>query len=160
MAHKNNGHLTHDEAVRKLNELIKDIQVAMLTTVDDEGALRSRPMATQKPDFDGQLWFFTSGSSPKAREIEREHQVNISYADPDKNRYVSVSGTGQVVYDPAKNKELWTSAYKAWFPQGLDDPNLALLRVDVEKAEYWDSPGSAIVHALGFAKAENEKVKL
>ena len=162
--------MTHEQAVTKLNELIKDIPIAMLTTVDTDGALRSRPMATQKMGPDGVLWFFTSADSPKAAEVGREHHVNIAYADQEHNRYVSVSGAASVVRDEAKAKELWNPFYKAWFPEGLDDPKLALLRVAPDKAEYWDSPGSMVVHAIGFAKAvltgkpydggENEKLKL
>ena len=162
--------LTHDEAIAKLNELIKDIGTAMLTTVDTDGTLRSRPMATQKEKFDGTLWFFTALGSPKTEEVRREEHVNLSYADPENNRYVSVSGRSTVVRDRAKAEALWNPAYKAWFPDGFDDPNLALLRVDVDKAEYWDSPSSPVVHAIGFVKAlatgqryeggENKKLNL
>jgi len=171
MAQHNTGEeITHEQAVKKLNELIKDIGFAMLTTVDTDGSLRSRPMTTQEMQPDGVLWFFMSADSPKAAEIGREHHVNVSYGDPEHNRYVSVSGIANVVRDQAKAKELWNPAYRAWFPEGLDDPKLALLRVAADKAEYWDSPGSAIVHALGFAKAvltgkpydggENKKISL
>ena len=139
--------------IQKLGELIKDIRIAMLTTVDDDGSLRSRPMATQKAAFDGSLWFFTRASSPKVDEVENAHEVNLSYAAPDSNTYVSVSGTAQLIRDPNKAKELWNPILKAWFPQGLDDPDLALLYVNVEKAEYWDSPSSAMVHIAGFVKA-------
>jgi general stress protein 26 len=145
--------VSHDEAIAKLGSLIQDMKVAMLTTVDDDGSLRSRPMATQQAGFDGTLWFFTRADSPKVEEIDHEHRVNVSYADAHKQQYVSVSGTARLVRDPAKNKELWNPAYKAWFPGGLDDPTLALLRVDVDKAEYWDTPSSAVVHIVGFVKA-------
>lgn len=72
--------------------------------------------------------------------------------------------------DKARAKELWNPIYKAWFPDGLDDPNLALIRVDVDQAEYWDSPNSKVVQLAGFVKAivtgqraeggENEKINL
>ena len=145
----------HGEAVAKLGELIKDVKIAMLTTVDPDGSLRSRPMATMgtKDGFDGTLWFFTKDDSGKVGEIDREHQVNLSYSDPSHQNYVSVSGTATVVHDKAKNEELWTPLFKAWFPKGLDDPHMALLKVTVEKAEYWDTPSSAIVHLFGFIKA-------
>jgi general stress protein 26 len=142
-----------DEAIKKLATLIKDIQVAMLTTADEDGSLRSRPMATQQTEFDGTLWFFTRADSGKVHEIDRQHQVNVSYAEPKKQHYVSVSGTATLVRDLAKVKELWKPLYKAWFPEGLDDPELALLRVDVAKAEYWDSPSSKVVQIVGFLKA-------
>jgi general stress protein 26 len=166
MATKN----THSDDVKKLAELIQDINMAMLTTVDSDGSLRSRPMSVQQTPFDGNLWFFTQDNSPKADEIQKEHEVNLSFSKPEDNRYVSVSGRATISHDKAKMKELWNPAYKAWFPEGLDDPNICLLKVRVTKAEYWDSPGSAVIHLIGFVKAivtgeeyepgENEKINL
>ena len=156
--------------IRKLGELIKDIEFAMFTTVAADGSLRSRPMATQKQDFDGALWFFTRRDSAKVEEVQNEMRANVAYADPDDQRYVSVSGTAQLINDHKKMEELWNPIYKAWFPQGLNDPQIALLRVNVESAEYWDSPNGKMVQLIGFVKAivtgeqyhpgENEKLDL
>lgn len=110
-------------------------------------------MATQKAEFDGTLWFFTRASSPKVDEVEQSHNVNLSYAALDSNTYVSVTGTASLVRDAAKAKELWNPILKAWFPKGLEDPDLALLHVTVQKAEFWDSPSSTMVHIAGFVKA-------
>ena len=160
---------TKQEKIEKLRELIKDIDIAMLTTVDEDGSLRSRPMGTQKTEFDGDIWFFTSSDTGKAEEIKQENRVNVSYAAPGKNRYVSVSGTGRLVNDKAKMKEMWSPIYKAYFPEGLDDPKLRLLKINVEQAEYWDAPGGIIPTIIGFAQAlagkeaefgENEKIEL
>jgi len=146
-------HADHAESVKKLGALIKDIQMAMLTTIDDDGSLRSRPMATQQAEFDGTLWFFTRAEAPKVDEVRQDRRVNVSYAEPKGQRYVSVSGTAELVRDPAKNKELWNPLLKAWFPKGLEDPELALIKVSVEKAEYWDSHSSTMVHLIGYLKA-------
>src|SRR5690606_11742708 len=113
----------------------------------------SRPMATQDQDFDGDLWFFTSTASHKMAEISDDPRVCVAYSDPDKNTYVSVSGRGELVRDKGKIADLWNPVYKAWFPDGLDDPTLCLLKVSVEQAEYWDSPSSTIVNIAGFVKA-------
>ena len=155
--------------IKKLDEMIKGIDFAMLTTVAEDGSLHSRPMSTQRAEFDGNLWFFTRESAPKVGEIEREQHVNVAYAKPEAQRYVSVSGRATVVRDRAKIEELWSPELKAWFPEGPGDPDLALLRVAVERAEYWDSPSSAAAHAIGFVKAivtgrpadpgENEKIE-
>ena len=143
----------HIDDVKKLAELIKGVKIAMMVTADTDGTLRSRPMATQETEFDGTLWFFSGKSSHKTTEIDADHRVNLSYADPGSSRYVSVSGTCRMVEDKAKAKELWNPALKAWFPKGLEDPELSLLKVTPEKAEFWDTPGSAVVHAIGFVKA-------
>jgi len=140
-------------AIEKLASLIKDIQVAMLTTEAENGVLRSRPMVTQHRPFDGTLWFFTGAKSPKAHEIQDHQQVNLSYADPGKDHYVSVSGRASIVHDMAKVKEMWNPIYMAWFPQGVDDPDLSLMKVQVEQAEYWDPGSSRMVQLAGFVKA-------
>ena len=133
--------------------LIKGIGIAMLTTVRSDGSLRSRPMATQKTEFDGSLWFFTLTASPKVGEVEEEGQVNVSYADPVDNRYISISGRAALVLDRQKIEELWNPSLAAWFPKGLADQQLALLRVDTENGAYWDSQSGAMVLLGGVPKA-------
>lgn len=143
---------TRRESVEKLKELLEGIDFCMLTTIDG-GHLRSRPMSTQQVEFDGDLWFFTSDKTHKVEEIEKDPRVAVAYAKPDDNTYVSVSGRAAVSYDRAKMEELWNPIHRAWFPDGLDDPSLCLLKVSVEQAEYWDSSSSTVVQVLGFVKA-------
>ena len=159
-----------EAAVKTLGELIKDIRFAMFTTVDEEGVLRSRPMATQQVEFDGDLWFFTRVDTAKVDDVRLYHQVNVSYAAPDDQRYVSVMGSAEVLDDHEKMAELWNPAYKAYFPEGLGDTRLRLIKVTVHEAEYWDSPGGKVATAIGFVKSlvtgdtshmgENEKIEL
>jgi general stress protein 26 len=139
-------------ALRKFNDLVKGIRVAMLTTIREDGMPHSRPMATQSMEIDGDLWFFTGWSTHKAHEVEETPMVNVAYADPDRNTYVSVSGRARLLRDPDKAKQLWNPAYKAWFPKGLADPDLALLKVTMEHVEYWDVPSGAMVQVAGLVK--------
>lgn len=141
------------EAMNHLLELISDVKVAMLTTQDKEGNLRSRPMHTTEAEEGGALWFFTSDHHGKAEEVESDPRVNLSYAMPEKNRYVSVSGLAEIVHDLEKKKELWKPIYRAWFPEGVEDSHCALLKVYIDKAEYWDATSSTLVQIVGFAKA-------
>ena len=141
------------DELTKIAELIGDIKFAMLTTTDADGTLRGRPLSTLKIDAEARLWFFTSMSSPKMNEIRENSQVNVTYARPDKQDYVSISGTAAVVKDREQMKALWTPWIKPWFPKGIEDPDLILLQVSIEQAEYWDAPGSAIMRMYGFAKA-------
>ena len=134
--------------IRKLATMIRNVKVAMLTTMGADRTLRSRPMATQEADFDGTLWFFTQASSEKAREIRLNPHVNASYVSTDDHHYVSLSGNASLVQDRDKMQELWSPAYRVWFSQGLEDPELALLKVDVEQAEYWDMLSSSMVSLL------------
>jgi general stress protein 26 len=165
-----NGPQSREDAIRKLRSLMEDINICMLTTVDADGRLHSRPMAVQKAEFDGDLWFLTGKSTGKTGEIRRDQHVNVSFADEDDQRYVSISGTATVLDDRDKIKQLWKPLYKAWFPKGLDDPDLTALKVTVEKAEYGDSPNGVATQLFGFLKAvttgnrgalgEHEKVTL
>jgi general stress protein 26 len=161
---------TADHAdLQKIQSLIKDIKVAMLTS-DDGGHLRSRPMVAAQKDFAGELFFFTRASAPKVGEVESHSRVNVSYADADKQNYVSLSGTGEIVRDPQVIAAHWSEIMRTWFPKGKDDPDIAILKVSVEQAEYWDAPSSTMVHLYGYAKAvttgksphpgENEKLKI
>ena len=142
----------HSEAIEKLKGFLEGIDFTMLTTIRD-GKLHSRPMSTQEMDENGDLWFFTQDDSRKIDEIKADNRINAAYSNPDGNTFVSVYGTAEMVKDRAKIEELWSPIYKAWFPEGLDDPHICLLKVHVEDAEYWDAPNSKIVQIAGFVKA-------
>ena len=144
---------THEENIKKLGELMRGIRFAMLTTAEPDGSLHSRPMATQDIEFDGDIWFFTAADSGKVWESDRNHHVNVAFSSPEKNTYVSASGTATLVRDRTKIEEYWKPIYKTFFPKGLEDPELSLLKVSVEKAEYWDSASSSIGRAINFARA-------
>lgn len=141
-----------DPKADKLWEMIKDIDVAMLTTMDGD-QLRSRPMWCSNDRFDGSLYFFTRSSSPKVEEIRHDSHVGLSFADRKGQNYVSVSGRASLTTDRALLKDLWREPMRTWFPKGLDDPDIALLSVRVEAAEYWDSPSAAMVFLYGYVKA-------
>ncbi|GAB1545364.1 pyridoxamine 5'-phosphate oxidase family protein [Scytonema sp. NUACC21] len=160
-----------NQQLKKLRELIEDMDIGMLTTVDEDGSLHSRPMSTNSEvEFDGDLWFFTYASSHKVIEIKQHQEVNVSFSDPKAQTYVSMSGKAQLVRDRNKIQQLWKPQLKAWFPKELEEPDLALLKVNVEKAEYWDAPSGFVAHTIGLVKAittgekanvgENEKVSL
>ncbi|MBC7780490.1 MAG: pyridoxamine 5'-phosphate oxidase family protein [Proteobacteria bacterium] len=140
------------EAVR---EVIKDVRFAMFTTQGQNGELMSRPMTTQQGDDQPgpYLWFFMSRSGDTVREFTRHAGVNVAYADPHRDSYASICGRAEVVEDMAKKKALWSVFTKAWFPGGLDDPDLALVRVDIESAEYWIVRESNVVQMFKMAKA-------
>lgn len=146
-------HKDEAQVYAKLVQLIEGIEFAMLTTVELDGSLHSRPMATQKDPFDGKVLFFTREHSAKVEEFRANPQVAIAYADPKKQRYVSVSGHARLLKDKALLTEQWNPIYKAWFPEGLDDPELSLIEVTVTHAEYWDSSERTMVHLIGLAKA-------
>ncbi len=159
--------MTTDET-RKVTELLKGERIGMFTTTAPDGTLTSRPMALQEVEFDGDLWFFASRTSRKVAHLTANPQVNVVTIGG--SSWVSLTGHATVVDDLATKKELWNSVVEAWFPDGPEDPDVVLLRVDAASAEYWDSPGGRVASLISFAKAkatgrpydggENETVRL
>ena len=125
----------------KLGELIRGIRVGLLTTMDRDGGFHTRPVQTLQVEADRALWFFTDWSSPKVDELHHDVRVSLGYADPAKNVYVAVTGSGRLIRDIQKAKELWSIEQRAYYPEGPEDERLALLRVAIERAEYWIAPG-------------------
>jgi general stress protein 26 len=123
-------------------DLMKKITFAMLVTRDGE-KIRSRPMAATVDPEHTAIFFLTDARRHKDEEIERDHHVNLAFADPSAQKYVSLSGIATVSNDRAKIKELFTTAAKAWW-DSVDDPNIRVLRIAPEEAEYWDSPGTLV----------------
>ncbi len=143
----------HADDVRRVAELVDSARISMLTTMTADGKHVSRPMALQDVEFDGDLWFFCYDDSPKAEQIRANPQVNVSFSNDKQSEWTSVSGTAQVVHDRARAEELWALPLQAWFPDGLDTDGLSLIKVQVDSAEYWDSPSSKVRQVLGMAKA-------
>ena len=146
--------LSGDEGKKKIGELIKDVRICMMTTLAQDGSLDSRPMATQETDFDGTVWFLSRNESGKVHEIKDDAHVTLVYSDPKNHSFVSAKGKAQVSQDKAKIHELWNPMFKAWFPEGEDSPDIAVLKVDIHEADYWDASSNSLVFGLKYlAKA-------
>ena len=140
-------------SIEKFKEKIEDIEICMFSTVEPDGKIVSRPMSTRKMDPDGTLWFFTNELSEKVDDLTTFENVNLAYANVSKQSYVSVSGSAELVRDRMVIEKLWSPILKAWFPRGLEDPNLALLKVIPHSAEYWNASASKMEQIVNVAKA-------
>jgi general stress protein 26 len=145
--------LTRSQAIEKISELIKDIRIAMLSTVTPEGSITSRPMATQDAEFKGELLFLTRQESSKTDDIALQSQATLNYVDSKNYRFVCLSGRAALSKDRATIHELWNPLYKAWFPEGEGDPQITVIRVTVDHAEYWEAPANAAVRGYQLLKA-------
>ena len=134
--------LQKEEAIAKLKELTKEVNICMFTTIDETGNLMSRPMVTTLIDEEGNAWFFTNEFSEKIQEVSKDNIVNLIYSHPVKNIYVNVKGTCSLIIDRSKMAELWEPTLDAWFPGGLDDPKICLLKVSTETAHFWNNASS------------------
>ena len=149
--------LTGAAGMKKLGDLIADIRFAMLTTAAKDGTFDSRPMATQKMEFQGSVWFLTADDSRKVSEIAHNANVSLIYADPGNASYITVKGRANVSHDKQKIHELWSPIYQAWFPGGENDPQIRVLRVDVTEAEYWEANDSKIIRSIKYLAAAATK---
>lgn len=147
MSQEENGHL------KDLKDKIKDVKFGMFTTLDPDGKLSSRPMTSQQLDDSGNLWFFTSDNSDFVRFLQQNPHVNVAFSDPDDSLYVSVAGSAELTRDQAKIDELWSPLVGAWFDGGKEDPHLALIKVHVDSAEYWDTHSSKMTQLYALAKS-------
>ena len=162
--------MTNDNTARDTDrvwELMKKIGFAMLVT-SDGGKLRARPMSAYLERENNAIWFLTDARRHKDEEIAGDPNINLSFANASDQKYVSVTGTAIVSNDRAKIKELFTTAAKAWW-DSADDPNIRVLKITPDDAEFWDSPGTVISYVKMAAAAatgtrpdigENRKVAL
>lgn len=127
------------ETMTGLWEKIGKIKIGMFTTWHDEKVLHSRPMTAIEVDDDGHLWFFSSLQSDLVLDVSVQPIANISFSEPKDNFYVSLAGTAQFIKDRARYEQLWSPMIKPWFPRGVDDPDLVLIRFEISDAIYWDS---------------------
>lgn len=141
------------EQLDSLTAKIKHIDFGMFTTSDAARVLTSRPLTQQQIDAEGQMWFITSDEAEFMRDLPSNPQVNVSFSDINDSLYVSVTGWAEITRDRQKAEELWNPMVKAWFPGGLDDPHLALIKVKMQAAEYWDTHSSKMTQLFAIAKA-------
>ena len=144
--------LSESEKRDRLHELVSKFSTAMLVTRTREGALRARPLSIAAKRDDGGIYFSTAIDSPKVDELEGDAHVAVTMQDG--RRFVSLSGVARVVRDRALVDELWSEAWKVWFPKGKDDPSLAVLVVEPSEAAYWDMSGTTgLRYVFEMAKA-------
>lgn len=146
-------HLENQEALKKLTKLADEVKVCMFATITHDYSLYSRPMQTIEVDEQGNIWFFTNEYSGKVDDVSKDNTVYLMYSHPGQNTYLHVKGKCSVINDKDKMKKLWSPMVKAWFPKGLEDPALALLKVETDEASYWDGSSSKFVVFFDMVKA-------
>ncbi|MGF6832262.1 general stress protein 26 [Paenarthrobacter sp. TE4293] len=144
--------MTEEQGISKVVDIINDSRIGMLTTINEEGALVSRPLAVQDVKDDGDLWFFTGLGTSQVAHVRHDPRVNVSFGK--KTEWVSVAGTAEVVTDRQKIRDMWNQVVEAWYPDGPETPDVCLLRVDSDSAEYWSSPGGTAATVLQWVKSK------
>lgn len=134
--------------LQKIRDLIDGMHIAMLTSIDADDRLVSRPMSVLKMDSEGVFWLFADTNSTTVNQLDR---VNLSFSNEEDSTYVSIAGHGVVSDDRAQVHALWSPLMKPWFPDGENSPNLALLKIQAQTVEYWDSGHSKMVRLFAMA---------
>lgn len=145
--------LIDKEAIEKIQELAKDANICHFVTKLTEMPLSSRPMATQKVEDDGAIWFLSDKESDKNKDIQSDNRVQLFYSANSNYEYLSIYGTAEIVFDTAKIHELWTNFAKAWFIEGEDDPSISLIKVTPEDGYYWDTKSNKLISLFKIAKS-------
>ncbi|WP_426329670.1 pyridoxamine 5'-phosphate oxidase family protein [Pedobacter sp. R-06] len=145
--------MKNEKNIAILKEMAESVRTCIFTTLSSGGEFGSRPMGTAKIEDDGSLWFYTNEYSPKSKEISKENNVLLAYSDPSNNTYLTVKGKAELVDDKVRKEAYFSPFIKAWFPDGIEDPRLILIKVIPEEAEYWDASASKIVVLFSMLKA-------
>ncbi|MGM9475825.1 pyridoxamine 5'-phosphate oxidase family protein [Pedobacter sp. GSP4] len=145
--------MKNEKNIAILKEMAESVRTCMFTTFSSGDEFGSRPMGTAKIEDDGSLWFFTNEYSLKSKEISKENNVLLAYSDPAHNTYLTVKGKAELVDDKVRKKAYFSPFIKAWFPDGIEDPRLILIKVTPNEAEYWDASASKIVVLFSMLKA-------
>jgi general stress protein 26 len=143
--------LSRQESVKKIREIVEAATTGLFTTNLSEAPLSTRPMAIQRVDDDGTLWFFSEKDSNKNEHIEQDNRVQIFYCNQGSSEYLSLYGTATILEDTALAKELWKAIDKTWFNEGPEDPNLSIIKVEPLDAYYWDTKNGKVVSMLKIA---------
>lgn len=143
--------------LKKLKELVLEVRICMLTTLQSDGLLKSRPMYLVEAEEDGDLWFFNNNNGCSANEIKENPSINLSFKDLKEQRYASISGHAEIVMDKERMKALMSNIMKSWFPNGLEDKSLSLLKVNLIKAEYWETDESRLEMLFDLKKENMER---
>ena len=143
--------LDNKKALEKFKDLVEDIKVCMFITNTAGAQEHTRPMATIEVEENGTLWFFTDIRSLKVEEVNQQREVHLVYAHPGKASYLDVWGSAEIIKDRQQLVDKWSPLVKAWFPDGVSDPNLGLLKVQPVEAYYWEAETGKMVHFLKMA---------
>lgn len=138
------------EAAKKVKELAEAARVGLMMTNLHTIPLSVRPMATQKVDEDGYIYFLSVRDSDAVKHIQENKEVQMTWSNMGKSEYLVVYGNAEVYRDQKEIDEMWNDFIKTWFPDGKDDPNLCIIRLKSESGYYWDTQHGKMVQLMGM----------
>ena len=143
--------LAGGQAVKEIKDLVEELNSCMFCTHSAD-RLKSRPMSVQKADDQGNLWFLSDKNSGKNQEIKINDEVDLFFGQG-KDKWLSLHGRASISYDKQKIKELWAPIAKIWFTDGVDDPDISVIKVTYDDGYYWDNKHGRMVALAKMAAA-------
>lgn len=146
--------LQQEEAIKKLQELVNDIDIGMLSTFTDGSEYPyTVPMSRQEVDDNGHIWFLLSAESQLYKNLETNNNISIAFAHIGDYKFLTINGKGQLSQDKERIDKYWNSFVEAWFEKGKEDPNIRILKVVPNEAHYWDTKTNKLFTFLKVATA-------
>lgn len=128
------------ETQQKVYDILGSVETTMLVTESLEGHVEARPMKLAAVEPAGPVWLLTK-ATPMTEEVARHGEVLLVCQDGT-SRFLSLRGRASIVHDPERLRRIWRLPFNLWFPGGVDDPELALMRIEPDAAEFWDATGA------------------
>lgn len=140
--------LANSDAIKKLQDMAKEVKICMFCTYDGTNRLQTAPMSVNKVDDEGNVWFISDKNSKRNEDLAVNTITDLIFGDPANENYISLHGSSQVLYDKETIKELWNPIVKTWFQGGVDDPNISIIKVTPDDAYYWDTKHGKMISFL------------
>ena len=137
--------------------------MTMMLGLDGVEDGHARPMTAQVEQERGPIWFFTAKDNAIVQNLGKGNRAIATFASKGHDLFATLHGTVRMDNDRAVIDRLWNRFVAAWFEGGKDDPKLALLRLDAERAEIWADASSMVAGIkmlLGVDPKEEYKDKV
>ena len=130
------------KAIPQIAALINEIDICLFATRGADGQLHARPMSNNgQVEWDGQSWFFAPTDGRLVAELRADPTAVAAYRAEEGFTFVSVSGRVTIETDKELKERYWLDDLERWFPNGPSDPNVALIRLDADGAQWWTEDG-------------------
>ena len=146
---KNFENLIGKEGIEKVQELVDKASTCFFCTAIESGkSFETRPMAPQKVDDRGDIWFLSAKDSHKNLELEEEPKAQLLFQGGSYSSFLSLYGKVSISQDKTKIEELWEPTMKTWFTEGMDDPRITVLQFTPTEGHYWDTKNGIAVASV------------
>jgi general stress protein 26 len=127
-----------EKSLSEIAKRMRDIDIAMLSTHTDGGAIAGRPMSNNREvDYDGDSYYFTWEKSRMVDDIRGNPKVSLAFQGK-KAFSVAVEGQAEVIKDKAEFKDHWTPDLDQWFEDGIDTKGVVMIKISATRLHYWD----------------------